>query len=129
DVETVIALHVCPWHPSGVIQMSHGFSMANVDVFEATINGSGGHGGYPHLATDPLWILGAILQSFYGTVGRRMSPLDIVAASIGKIEAGAVSNVIPSEVSISGTLRTYSPETRERLAEEVEQVFKMAENF
>jgi len=129
NVDAVVATHVCPWQPVGVVQMNNGFSMANVDVFEATIRGTGGHGGYPHLAIDPLWMLGPILQTFYGTVGRRMSPLDIVAASIGKIEAGAVSNVIPSEVSISGTLRTYSPETRERLAEEVQQVFKMAENF
>src|SRR5690625_355178 len=128
-VEAVIALHVCPWHPVGVVQMNNGFSMANVDVFEATIRGTGGHGGYPHLSIDPLWMLGAILQTFYGTVGRRISPLDIVAASIGKIEAGAVSNVIPAEVTISGTLRSYSPEVRERLAEEVEQVFKMAETF
>ncbi len=129
NVDAIIALHVCPWHPVGVVQMNNGFSMANVDVFEATIKGTGGHGGYPHLATDPLWMLGAILQTFYGTVGRRISPLDIVAASIGKIEAGAVSNVIPSDVKIEGTLRSYSPEAREKLAEEVENVFKMAETF
>src|SRR5690625_403384 len=129
NVDAIIALHVCPWHPVGVVQMNSGFSMANVDNFEATIKGSGGHGGYPHLATDPLWMLGAILQTFYGTVGRRISPLDIVAASIGKIEAGAVSNVIPSDVTIAGTLRSYSPEAREKLAEEVENVFKLAETF
>lgn len=129
DVEAVVALHVCPWHPVGVVQMNNGFSMANVDVFEAKIRGTGGHGGYPHLAIDPLWMLGAILQTFYGTVGRRISPLDIVAASIGKIEAGAASNVIPAEVVLDGTLRSYSPEVRERLAQEVEQVFKMAETF
>lgn len=129
NVDAIIALHVCPWHPVGVVQMNNGFSMANVDVFKATIKGTGGHGGYPHLATDPLWMLGAILQTFYGTVGRRISPLDIVAASIGKIEAGAVSNVIPSDVKIEGTLRSYSPEAREKLAEEVENVFKMAETF
>ncbi len=129
DVDAIIALHVCPWHPVGVVQMNNGFSMANVDVFEATIRGTGGHGGYPHLSTDPLWMLGSILQTFYGTVGRRISPLDIVAASIGKIEAGAVSNVIPSEVKIEGTLRSYSPEAREKLAEEVENVFKLTETF
>lgn len=129
DVDAIVALHVCPWHPVGVIQMNNGYSMANVDVFEATLRGTGGHGGYPHLGTDPLWMLGTILQTFYGTVGRRISPLDIVAASIGKIEAGAVSNVIPSEVTIEGTLRTYSPEARERLAQEVENVFKLAETF
>src|SRR5690625_4076383 len=129
NVDAIIALHVCPWHPVGVVQMNNGFSMANVDVFNAKIKGSGGHGGYPHLATDPLWMLGSILQTFYGTVGRRISPLDIVAASIGKIEAGAVSNVIPAEVKIEGTLRSYSPDAREHLAEEVEQVFKLAESF
>lgn len=129
DVEAVIALHVCPWLPVGAIQMNNGYSMANVDVFKATIRGSGGHGGYPHLSTDPLWILGSVLQMFFGTVGRRISPLDIVAASIGKIEAGVVSNVIPAEVKVEGTLRSYSPEVREKLAKEVEQVFKLAETF
>src|SRR5699024_5207740 len=99
DVESVIALHACPWHPVGVIQMNNGFSMANVDVFNAKINASGGHGGYPHLATDPLWMLGTVLTNFYGMVSRKVSPLDVVAASIGKIEAGSASNIIPSEVN------------------------------
>ncbi|MCG5102414.1 M20 metallopeptidase family protein [Oceanobacillus alkalisoli] len=129
QVDAIIALHVCPWHPVGVVQMNNGISMSNIDGFEATIKGTGGHGGYPHLAIDPLWMLGTILQTFYGTVGRRISPLDIVAASIGKIEAGAANNVIPSEVKIEGTLRSYSPEARKKLAKEVENVFKMAEHF
>lgn len=129
DVDAVIALHVCPWHPVGVVQMNHGYSMANVDTFKATIRGTGGHGGYPHLAIDPVWMLGTILQTFYSSVGRRISPLEIVAASIGRIEAGAVSNVIPAEVYVEGTLRSYSPEARRRLEYEVEQVFKMAETF
>lgn len=125
-VDAILALHVCPWHPPGIIQMNNGYSMANIDNFEVTIKGSGGHGGYPHLAVDPLWILGAVLQSFYGTIGRRFSPLDVVAASIGKIEAGEVNNVIPSEVTIEGTLRSYSPEAREQLVEEVISVFEIA---
>lgn len=128
-VDAIIALHVCPWHPPGVIQMNTGYSMANIDNFEVTITGSGGHGGYPHLAIDPLWILGSVLQTFYGTVGRRFSPLDVVAASIGKVEAGETNNVIPSEVTIEGTLRSYSPEARQQLIEEVENVFKIAETF
>lgn len=129
DVEAVIALHACPWHPVGVIQMNHGFSMANVDVFQARIHASGGHGGYPQLATDPLWMLGPVLSSFYGTVGRRVSPLDVVAASIGRVEAGSASNIIPSEVEIEGTLRSYSPTAREQLAAEIENVFKIVESF
>lgn len=129
DIEKIIALHVCPWHPVGVIQMNHGFSMANVDVFEANIYGTGGHGGYPHLSTDPLWMLSNILPTFYGIPSRRISSLDTVAASIGRVDAGSASNIIPSEVFIEGTLRSYSPQAREQLAEEVEKVFKLAETF
>src|SRR5699024_4733778 len=51
------------------------------------------------------------------------------AASIGKVEAGSASNIIPSEVNIEGTLRSYSPIAREKLAEEVENVFKLTESF
>jgi len=129
NIDAIVALHVCPWHPPGVIQMNNGYSMANIDNFDVTLTGSGGHGGYPHLAVDPLWILGTVLQKFYSTIGRRFSPLDVVAASIGKIEAGEVNNVIPSDVKISGTLRSYSPEARKQLVTEVENVFKLAENF
>lgn len=129
DVEAVIALHVCPWHPVGVIQVNDGFSMANVDVFHATIIGEGGHGGYPHMTKDPIWMLGSILQAFYGLISRRISPLETAAASIGKIHAGTASNIIPQEVTVTGTLRSYSPETREQLAKEVENVFKLAESF
>lgn len=127
DVEAVIALHVCPWQPVGTVQMNHGYSMANVDVFEAKIKGTGGHGGYPHMATDPVYMLGNVLQAFYGVPSRRISSLDTVAASIGKIDAGAVSNVIPSEVVVEGTLRSYTPEAREKLASEIERVFQIVE--
>ncbi|MFS0647191.1 M20 metallopeptidase family protein [Siminovitchia sp. 179-K 8D1 HS] len=129
DVESVLALHVCPWHPAGVIQVNDGFSMANVDVFHAKIIGEGGHGGYPHMTKDPIWMLGTILQSFYGLVSRRISPLETAAASIGKIHTGTASNIIPQEVEVTGTLRTYSFETRQKLANEVENVFKMAESL
>lgn len=129
DVEAVIALHVCPWHPVGVIQVNDGYSMANVDVFHAKIIGSGGHGGYPHMTKDPIWMLGSVLQAFYGLVSRRISPLDTAAASIGKVNAGTASNIIPEEVSITGTLRTYSPEAREQLIQEVENIFKITESF
>src|SRR5699024_12142385 len=98
DVDQVIALHACPWQPAGVIQMNHGFSMANVDVFQTTIRGWGGHGGYTHLATDPLWRLGNILPAFYGISGRRISQLDTVAASFGKIQSVIARLICHSDI-------------------------------
>lgn len=129
NVESIIALHMCPWEPVGTIQMNDGYSMANVDVFHGTIRATGGHGGYPHLGTDPIWMLGSFLQAFYGIISRKISALDTAVASIGQIETGTASNIIPEEVSITGTLRTYSPEVRDQLAKEVEQAFKVVEPF
>ncbi|ARF17095.1 M20 metallopeptidase family protein [Sporosarcina ureae] len=129
DVESVIALHVCPWHPTGTIQVNDGYSMANVDVFRAKIRGTGGHGGYPHMGTDPVWMLGAILPAFYGVSSRTISPLETVVASIGEIHTGAASNVIPQEIAVTGTMRTYSKEARYKLSEEIEKTFKLAEAF
>ncbi|WP_338450663.1 amidohydrolase [Niallia oryzisoli] len=129
NVESIIALHMCPWEPVGTIQVNDGYSMANVDVFYGKIKATGGHGGYPHLGTDPIWMLGSFLQAFYGIISRKISALDTAVASIGQVKTGTASNIIPEEVSITGTLRTYSPEVRDQLAKEVEQAFKVVEPF
>src|SRR5699024_1495966 len=84
DVEAVIALHSCPWHQVGVIQMNQGFSYADVDVNQSTIYSLVFLGSYPQLSIYPLWMLSIVFSSFYGTVGRRISPFDFVAASIGR---------------------------------------------
>lgn len=127
NVESIIALHMCPWEPVGTIQMNDGYSMANVDVFRGKISGTGGHGGYPHVGTDPIWMLGFFLQAFYGAISRKISALETAVASIGQIQTGTATNIIPEEVSITGTLRTYSPEVREQLVQVVEQAFKVVE--
>jgi len=126
-VESIIALHVCPWHPVGTLQLNDGYSMANVDVFQGKIMGTGGHGGYPHLGTDPIWMLGSVLQAFYGICSRHISAMDTATASIGKVHTGTASNIIPEEVELTGTLRTYSQEVREQLSIEIEKAFKLVE--
>ncbi len=126
-VDTAIALHVCPWLPVGGIQMNDGFSMANVDVFEAKISGTGGHGAYPERGTDPIWMLGPVMQALYGIVSRKVSTLDPAVVSIGQINAGTASNIIPSEVSITGTLRSYTPEVRNQLGLELKKALSIVE--
>lgn len=128
-VDFILALHVCPWHPVGTIQVNDGYSMANVDVFNGKIKGTGGHGGYPHLGTDPIWMLGFVLQAFYGISSRRISALDTAVASIGEIHTGSGSNIIPHEVEVIGTLRTYLPEIREQLIIEAEKAFDVVESL
>lgn len=125
DVDAAIALHMCPWLPVGEIQINNGYSMANVDVFEGKIYGTGGHGAYPELGTDPIWMLGPVMQALHGIISRKVSALDAGVVSIGQVHAGTASNIIPTEVSITGTLRSYTPEVQDLLALELEKVFSI----
>ncbi|PPA69376.1 M20 metallopeptidase family protein [Jeotgalibacillus proteolyticus] len=128
-VEAAIALHMCPWLPVGQAQVNDGFSMANVDVFEGKIFGTGGHGAYPELGTDPIWMLGPVMQAIHGIVARKISALDSAVVSIGQIHAGTASNIIPTEVLIEGTLRSYSPEVRHLLEVEIRNAFSIVHHL
>jgi amidohydrolase len=126
SVDAVLALHVSPWHVVGEIQVHDGYSMASVDTFRATISGAGSHAAYPHLGTDPVWMLGPVLQAVHGIVARRVSPLEPAVVSIGQIQAGTADNVIPTTVHLGGTLRSYNPDVRELLIGELDKAFAVA---
>jgi len=125
DVNSVMALHMNPENPVGEVKIHDGYSMANVDVFQATVYGTGGHGAYPHLGTDPVWMLGPVLQALHGIVARRISPLDAAVISIGSITSGFASNVIPSEVAVKGTIRSYHPDVRKKIHDELQKAFSL----
>ncbi|HLR61571.1 MAG TPA: M20 family metallopeptidase [Lentibacillus sp.] len=125
DADYVLALHMSPEDQVGEVKVHDGYSMANVDVFEAVVTGSGGHGAYPHLGNDPVWMLGPVLQALHGIVARRVSPLESAVISVGSIQSGSASNVIPSEVHVRGTVRSYQPDVRELLHNELEKAFSV----
>lgn len=129
DVDACIALHMNPEAPVGEIWVNSGYSMASVDVFNACIYGTGGHGAYPHLGTDPIWMLGPLLQAIHGIVARRVSPLEPSVVSIGQILAGSASNIIPTEVVMQGTLRSYNSTVRELLIYELDKAFSVVRHF
>jgi amidohydrolase len=128
-VDAVIALHVDSMAPMGQISISAGQSSAAVDTFRAWITGTGGHGAYPHTGTDPLWMLGPILTALHGIVARRVDPLQSAVVSLGEIRGGSASNVIPTEVFMQGTLRSFDPTVRELLLQEVERALSLARVF
>jgi amidohydrolase len=128
-VDAVIALHVDSTRPSGTITVRPGWCTAAVDSFEAWLSGSGGHGAYPHQGTDPLWMLGPILTTLHAVVARRIDPLQSAVLSLGQVHAGSASNVIPHEVYLNGTLRSFDPAVRQQLLVEVEQALSIARSF
>ena len=126
-VDHVIALHIISNIPAGLVVFNDGYSMAAGDAFEAWIRADGGHGAYPHEGTDPLFILSAILPNLYAIPSRRIPPMEPCVVSVGEIRGGSAPNVIPREVYVQGTIRSFKDEVREKLWAEVAQAFKLAE--
>jgi amidohydrolase len=124
-VDAVIALHVDSLQPFGQITLREGPTSAAVDTFSAWITASGGHGAYPHEAGDPLWMLGPVLMGLHGIVARKVDPMKPAVVSLGQVHGGAASNVIPAEVFLHGTLRSFDPRVREQLLEEVERALSV----
>ncbi|MFZ4452350.1 M20 metallopeptidase family protein [Salibacterium aidingense] len=129
DVSIAFALHMDPEYTPGTVRLHAGASMANVDTFEAKIKGTGGHGAYPHLGTDPVWMLSFVIQAIQGICSRRTSPLVPAVISIGEVKAGSSTNVIPDHVTVQGTMRSYDKDTRRHLETELQQAFSIAESM
>jgi amidohydrolase len=126
DLDAVIALHVDSKTPAGKVKIGDGYMMAAVDSFDATIVGAGCHGAYPHTGVDPIFILAQVINAVHGIRARRINPVRPAVISIGSVHAGDASNVIPNEVKINGTIRSYDDETRQQLWEELEKALGVA---
>lgn len=129
EADAAFALHMCPWLEAGKAQLNVGYSMANNDMFKGTITGSGGHGAYPQQSWDPIWMTGPVMQSLYGIVARRISPLKAGVVTVGKIHSGSSTNVIPEKVEIEGTIRSYDPKIQNFLTDKVKQAFSVADSL
>ena len=125
-VDAVIALHVASDLQSGKVEIGDGFVSANEDSFEIWLRGTGGHGAMPHQTVDPVFILGPVLAAIQGIRARRIDPTKAAALSIGIIRAGAASNVIPAEVYLSGTMRSFDDNIRQQLKDELVQALAVA---
>lgn len=129
DLDAVIALHVNSNLPAGQIRIITGPNSAAVDSFNATIIGEGCHGAYPHQGVDPVFILAQVINAIHGIRARRINPVRPAVISIGAVHAGSANNVIPDEVQMNGTIRSYDDETREQLWKELEQAFAVTRAF
>jgi amidohydrolase len=125
-VDAVIALHVASDLQAGKVEIGAGFVSANEDSFEIWLRGTGGHGAMPHQTVDPVFILGPVLAAIQGIRARRIDPTKAAALSIGILRAGAASNVIPAEVYLSGTMRSFDDATRQQLRDELAQALAVA---
>ncbi|KAM7526002.1 hypothetical protein LguiA_015904 [Lonicera macranthoides] len=124
DINAIFALHVFPSFPTGVIASRPGPILAGAGLFTATIQGRGGHAATPHKARDPILAASSAVVALQQIVSRETDPLEARVVTVGFIEGGQASNVIPETVKFGGTYRSLSSqglyETMQRIKEVIE---------
>jgi hippurate hydrolase len=117
-----IALHDNATLPAGQIGYTPGYLMASADSINVTIRGLGGHGASPQSTKDPVVMSAQFINALQTIVSREDSPLDPVVVTVGSIHGGTKRNIIPDEVQLLMTVRTYKPEVRKRVAASIERI-------
>lgn len=114
-VGEIYGLHVNPMLPVGCLGLRPGPFMASMDKFELLIEGTGGHGGMPHLTRDPILAAAETVLALQSIVSRRVDPLEAAVVSVCVMDAGTVFNAIPSHARLVGTARSLSRPLGEQL--------------
>lgn len=117
-----IALHDSATLPTGSVGILEGFNWANVDTVEITVRGVGGHGAFPHMTKDPVVLAARIVVALQTIVSRETRPVDPAVVTVGSIHGGTKANIIPEEVKLQLTVRSFSDEVRRHTLEAIKRI-------
>jgi hippurate hydrolase len=109
---------------TGHIGVTEGYTYANVDSVDVTVRGVGGHGAYPHKTKDPIVLAAEMINNWQTIASRENNPFDPIVVTVGSIHGGTKHNIIPDEVKMQLTVRTYKAETRDRVLAAIERIAK-----
>jgi amidohydrolase len=117
-----LALHTDAALQTGRIGYREGPVLASVDSVDVTIRGVGGHGAYPHLTKDPVMIAAQFVMALQTIVSREVRPIDSAVVTVGSIHGGTKRNIIPDQVDLQLTVRTYTEQTRELILTAIRRI-------
>lgn len=123
-VDAIFGTHLWSQTDSGVIEYAAGPIMAAADMFEIKIQGDGGHGANPHETKDAIVIGSQLVTNLQQIVSRRVDPTESAVLSIGAFVADNAFNIIADTAVLRGTVRTFSPETRELVETEIRRIIE-----
>lgn len=121
-VKEVYGMHNLPGLPVGEFGMRPGPIMASADKFEITIEGKGAHAAMPHLAIDTVVIASQLVLALQNIVARNVDPLESAVLSVTTLHGGDAFNVLPQNVTMRGTVRTFNPDIQDLVIERMRQV-------
>ena len=108
-VDAVFGLHLWQAFPTGKVGVIKGPILAQADNFSIIVKGKGGHGALPHTAVDPIVAAAQIVANSQTIVSRNVDPLKPCVVTFGTVNGGTTNNIIPAEVALTGTVRTFDP--------------------
>ena len=121
-IDEVYGLHNAPGVDIGKFEIRTGPLLAAVDTFDIRVKAKGGHGAEPHTTADPVLIAAQIILGLQGVVSRETRALDSAVLSVTQLQGSNASNIIPHEVMLGGTVRTFRPEDRDRIQRRIHEV-------
>jgi len=120
--QAIIGQHVMPMIPAGKVGFRSGLYMASTDELYLTITGKGGHGAMPETFIDPVLISAHLIVALQQVVSRVANPKMPTVLSFGRVEALGATNIIPNEVKIQGTFRTFDENWRAQAHEKMKNI-------
>lgn len=117
-----VGLHCNPAIPAGQIGISDGYTMANTESVDIKVFGVGAHGASPHMSIDPVVIASMIVMDLQTIVSRNLKPTESAVVTVGAIKGGTKHNIIPDEVNLQLTVRTYKEEVRQMVHRRIREI-------
>ena len=117
-----LAFHDAAALPAGVIGITPGYALANVDSVDIIVHGVGGHGAYPQTTKDPIVLASRIVETLQTLVSRENDPANPAVVTVGSFHAGSKHNIISDEAKLQLTVRSYTPEVRRLLLDGIKRI-------
>jgi len=118
----VLGLHDNADYEAGKVVYVPGYAMASATSIDLVVRGLGGHGSKPEATKDPVVLASQIILALQTIISRENSPLDPAVVTIGSIHGGAKRNIIPDEVVLQLTVRTYKEEVRQHILDSIARI-------
>ena len=120
--DAIFGMHNSPGYPTGTFMFGSGPFMSASDRVKIRITGRGGHAARPHLSVDPILIAGSLVMALQSVVARNIDPLQTAIVTIGMLQAGIASNVIPESATMGLSVRSFTPEVRDLLQKRITEL-------
>jgi amidohydrolase len=122
QVDAILGIHVWPTLKTGELGIREGVMSAASDRLQISISGKSTHAATPDFGVDAIVIASQVVSSLQTLVSRNVSPLDSAVITIGKFTGGSRYNIVADRVELDGTVRTFDPETRKKMARRIEEL-------